>query len=94
MHHRCRANLDFVCNVEGVVVTPVREDNSIQGVGQAVCRGVFSTLKRVPEVCFRVFDFCMTTQNHETGNDDEDEKSGFDDADGVGQVIGELCMKY
>ncbi len=87
-------DLNLVCNVKGIVVTSVREDDSVQGIGQTVHRGVFSPLKWVPEVRFGIFDFCTASQNHKTGNDDEEEKSDFDGTDCVGQIIREFCMEY
>lgn len=57
-------HLDFIHNVEGVLVTRVRKDNLVHGVGCSISGSPTSSLEGVLKVCSWVLDTRMSTDDY------------------------------
>jgi len=86
------AYLDLVDDIKRILKPSIREDNPVQCVRQPIrCR---ASLKGIDKVGFRVWDsFDMPAQHDEPGDGNEDESEDFDDADCVGNAVGEARVE-
>ena len=83
---RAGAYFDLVDDVEGVLITGVREDDAIKGVGQAVRCGL--ALKGIMKVCMRLGDARdVAAENNPAGDGDEDECQNLDNTNRVGEPV-------
>lgn len=73
--------LNFIHDVEGILVASVGEDDLDQSVCQTVRRSF--AFKGVPKVGVRIGDPRVTPENNETSYGDEDKRQDFDDPDGI-----------
>lgn len=86
--------LDLVGNIEGIVVTPIREDDTVQGSSQPIGRGCSTTRPRIVEVGLGVLDPGIASQDNEPSEDNEDKRTDLDDPNGIREPICVLGVEY
>lgn len=86
--------LDLVGNIESIVVTPIREDDTVQGSSKPVGRRCRAPGPRIVEVGRGVLDPGITSQNNKPGEDNEEEGTNLDNPNGVGEPICVLRVEH
>lgn len=79
--------LDFIDNVERIVVSAVREDYTVQCDGHTIRRSRRAARPRILKVRLRSFDRRASAQHDEAGHDDEKQSADLDDANTVGEPV-------
>jgi hypothetical protein len=84
---RCTTYLNFIHNIEGILISGIGEDNLDQSVCHPV--GCCFAFKGIPEVGMRISHPGMAAKDNETSDGNEDQCQNLDDSDSIGEPIRE-----
>lgn len=77
--------LDFIHDVESILIASIREDNLHKGIRCSVRSNV--SFERVFKVGVRVLDSGVAAQHDQAGDGDEDESEELDDSDAIREPV-------